>query len=76
MIDGLVPESKIIFLSQESSDDVIQEAINVGASGYVIKSMAGSDLLATLESALSASGKQSQLGSVYGKPSEAAIQAD
>ena len=75
-IRKLVPESKIIFLSQESSDDVIQEAINVGASGYVIKSMAGSDLLATLESALSASGKQSQLGSVYGKPSEAAIQAD
>jgi len=49
----LVPESKIIFLSQESSDDVIQEALSTGASGYVVKTMAGKDLLTTLESVLS-----------------------
>src|ERR1700676_5170019 len=29
-----VPESKIIFLSQESSTDVIKEALTLGAWGY------------------------------------------
>ena len=52
-IRKLVPDSKIIFLSQESSDDVVQEALSTGASGYVIKTMAGTDLLTTLESVLS-----------------------
>src|SRR5271169_136821 len=48
-IRKLVPESKIIFLSQESSQDVVQEALSAGASGYVIKSMAGNELLPAVE---------------------------
>jgi DNA-binding NarL/FixJ family response regulator len=32
-IRKLVPEAKIIFLSQESSADVVQQALSVGASG-------------------------------------------
>ena len=72
----LVPKCKIIFLSQESSDDVMQEALSTGAQGYVIKSHAGSDLLETLESVLGTSSEQCQLGSLDGKPSEAAIQAN
>ena len=32
------PTSKIIFLSQESSPDVVQEALSLGACGYVLKS--------------------------------------
>jgi len=36
-IRKLVPESKIIFLSQESSADVVQEPQSVGAWGYVVK---------------------------------------
>src|SRR5271170_6868942 len=51
-IRKLVPESKIIFLSQESSSEVIEEAMNQGASGYVIKSMAGNELLAAMEAVL------------------------
>jgi len=51
-IRKLVPECKIIFLSQESSSEVMEEAMNVGASGYVIKSMAGNDLLAAVEAVL------------------------
>ena len=39
------PESKIIFVSQESSSDVVQEALGTGALGYVVKSDAGSELL-------------------------------
>jgi DNA-binding NarL/FixJ family response regulator len=42
------PRSKILFLSQESSADVIEEALKYGV-GYVIKTHAGSDLLATIE---------------------------
>jgi len=52
-IRKLVPESKIIFLSQECSDDVVQEALRVGAWGYVVKRSAGIDLLAAVEAAIS-----------------------
>ena len=42
------PKSKILFLSQESSADVVQEALSLGALGYVLKSHAGSELLAAV----------------------------
>lgn len=45
-------ESKIIFVSQESSPDVVQEALNLGARGYVAKTMVASDLLAAIEAVL------------------------
>lgn len=51
-IRKLVPKCKIIFLSQESSSEIIEEAMNVGASGYVVKAKAGSDLLTAVESVL------------------------
>jgi len=48
-IRKLSPESKILFVSQESSADVVQEALSLGALGYVVKARAGSDLLAAVE---------------------------
>jgi DNA-binding NarL/FixJ family response regulator len=42
------PESKIIFVSQESSCEVVQEALNLGAWGYVLKESAAIDLLAAV----------------------------
>ena len=48
-IRKLSPESKILFISQESSADVVQEALSVGALGYVVKTDAGSELLAAVE---------------------------
>ncbi|MGA9964889.1 MAG: response regulator transcription factor [Terriglobales bacterium] len=48
-IRKLAPSSKILFLSQESSADVAQEALDVGAMGYVVKAHAGSELLAAVE---------------------------
>jgi len=48
-IRKLAPESKILFLSQESSADVAQEALRLGALGYVVKARAGSELLAAVE---------------------------
>ena len=48
-IRKLSPESKILFLSQENSPEVVREALNSGASGYVAKTRAASDLLAAVE---------------------------
>jgi DNA-binding NarL/FixJ family response regulator len=48
-IRKLCPESKIVFLSQESSADVIEEALNSGGTGYVIKTNAGSELLDAID---------------------------
>ena len=50
---SLVPESKIIFLTQESSADVVQEALSVGAWGYIVKTKAAVDLFAAVEAVLS-----------------------
>ena len=46
------PTSKIVFVSQESSIDFVQEAFAVGAFGYVVKTDAGSELLAAVTAAL------------------------
>jgi|SRR5580692_9055930 DNA-binding NarL/FixJ family response regulator len=48
-IRTLSPQSSILFVSQESSADVIEEAMNSGALGYVVKTQAASDLLAAVE---------------------------
>ena len=44
-IRRLSPKSRILFLSQESSVDVVREALGTGASGYIVKSDAGRELL-------------------------------
>lgn len=51
-IRKLSPESKIIFFSQESSADVVHEALGLGAHGYVVKVHAGRELLAAVEAVL------------------------
>ena len=51
-IRTLVPHSKIIFLTQESSPEVVQEAISLGASGYVLKIEAETDLLMAVQAVL------------------------
>jgi DNA-binding NarL/FixJ family response regulator len=48
-IRKLSPTSKIIFVTQESSPDVVQEALGLGALGYVVKAHAGSELMAAVE---------------------------
>jgi len=51
-IRKLFPRSKIPFVSQESSADVVQEALALGALGYVVKAHAGSDLLPAVAAVL------------------------
>ena len=48
----LSPQSKILFVSQESSADVVQEALSLGASGYVVKTDAESELLTAVDAVL------------------------
>lgn len=48
-IRKLSPESKIVFVTQESSADVMQEALNLGAPGYVVKAYASRDLVAAVD---------------------------
>ena len=51
----LAPASKILFLTQESSPDVVREALDLGALGYVYKQHTHSDLLPAIEAVLSGS---------------------
>src|SRR6201998_3573122 len=48
-IRKVAPHSKILFVSQESSTDVAQEALDLGALGYVVKAHAGRELLVAVE---------------------------
>jgi len=49
----LVPESKIVFVTQETSAEVVEEALNTGAWGYVVKARAASQLLPVVDSVMS-----------------------
>jgi DNA-binding NarL/FixJ family response regulator len=46
------PNSRIIFVSQQSDIDVVQEALSVGAAGYVLKIDAGTQLVPAIHCAL------------------------
>jgi DNA-binding NarL/FixJ family response regulator len=46
------PNSKILFVSQESSSDVVRETFRLGAQGYIHKSRAQSDLLPAIKAVL------------------------
>lgn len=46
------PKSKVIFLTQESSADMVQEALSVGALAYVSKTRAGRDLSPAVDAVL------------------------
>ena len=48
-IRKLCPECKILFLTQESSVEMVQEAFSLGASAYIVKAHAGSELSAAVE---------------------------
>ncbi|PYX33687.1 MAG: hypothetical protein DMG80_05170 [Acidobacteria bacterium] len=51
-IRELVPQSIILFVSQESSVEVVQGAFNGGASGYVVKMEAGRELMTAVRAVL------------------------
>ena len=51
-IRELVPSSKIIFLTQETQVEIVKEALNLGAWGYISKGRGKADLLAGLAAVL------------------------
>jgi DNA-binding NarL/FixJ family response regulator len=51
-IREIAPKSRILFVSQESSADVVHEALALGAYGYVLKLNAASELSAAVEAVL------------------------
>ena len=51
---SLIPNAKIIFVTQESSAELIQETFRLGAQGYILKEHAWTDLLPRLMRCLAA----------------------
>ena len=51
-IRKLTPRSKILFVTQESSADVVQAAMDSGGQGYILKARAVIDLLPAVEAVL------------------------
>jgi DNA-binding NarL/FixJ family response regulator len=48
-IGGIARKARIIFLTQESSPEVVQEAFDLGAWGYITKAQAGAELLPAVQ---------------------------
>lgn len=51
-IRSVSPRSKIIFLTQEHSVEMVKEALNAGACGYVVKTDAGKELMIAVDAVL------------------------
>ena len=51
-IRDVSPTSKILFVSENRSNDIVKEALSTGAGGYIVKSDAGSELLPAVEAVL------------------------
>ena len=51
-IRKLSPASKILFVSENRSRDIAEEALSTGAGGYVVKSDAATELLPAVEAIL------------------------
>src|SRR5215469_16356470 len=51
-IRKVTPETEILFLTVHNSAQMVQEALDAGGRGYVLKSDVGNDLLAAVETVL------------------------
>jgi CheY-like chemotaxis protein len=48
----LAPRARLLFMSQESSADIVRKALSLGAHGYIQKLSAGTDLLSAIDTVL------------------------
>jgi DNA-binding NarL/FixJ family response regulator len=46
---GILPSAEVLILSQHESPEMMRQALNAGARGYVVKSSIAKDLLAAME---------------------------
>ena len=51
-IRRLAPHARLLFMSQESSSDIVRKALSLGARGYIQKLAAGTDLLPAIDAVL------------------------
>jgi DNA-binding NarL/FixJ family response regulator len=51
-IQKVSPNCKILFVSENRSSDIVEEALRCGGLGYVLKSDAGTDLLPAIDAVL------------------------
>jgi CheY-like chemotaxis protein len=51
-IRRLAPQARLLFMSQESSSDIVREALRLGAHGYMQKISAATDLLPAIDAVL------------------------
>jgi len=51
-IRRLAPSARLLFMSQESSPDIVREALSLGAQGYIQKVSAATDLLPAIDAVL------------------------
>jgi len=51
-IRRLAPHARLLFMSQESSSDIVREALSLGAHGYIHKISAATDLLSAIDAVL------------------------
>lgn len=65
-IREVAPQSKIIFVTQETSADIMKEAIGLGGMGYVVKAKVESELLKAIDLVLE--GKQFIGSGLTGNP--------
>jgi DNA-binding NarL/FixJ family response regulator len=55
-IRSVAPDAKILFLSENFDPDIAEAALRTGATGYVVKSDAGRELMTAIEAVMA--GKQ------------------
>jgi DNA-binding NarL/FixJ family response regulator len=48
----VLPETKILFVTENRSTEIAEQALRIGASGYVVKSNAANELLPAVEAVL------------------------
>ena len=51
-VRALCPRSRLLFVSQESSSDIVQHALSLGAYAYIHKQRAGTDLMPAIDAVL------------------------
>ena len=51
-IRRLAPHARLLFMSQESSSDIVRKALSLGADGYIQKISAATDLLSAIDAVL------------------------
>jgi DNA-binding NarL/FixJ family response regulator len=51
-IRRLAPHARLLFMSQESSPDIVRQALSLGARGYIQKLSAATDLLPAIDAVL------------------------